>query len=86
LSSGGFVLGVTSSPSDQFSGISIIEMESFVYFKIHEDLEEVAIKKSVPNWIFCLHKILQIFLPCLAVFSSGITQFWVLFRSWSVWV
>jgi hypothetical protein len=45
LSSGGFVLGVTSSPSDQFSGISIIEMESFVYFKIHEDLEEVAIKK-----------------------------------------
>jgi hypothetical protein len=45
------------------------------YFKIHGDLEEVAIMKSVPKWIFNLHKFSQIFYHFLSIFLGWDTKF-----------
>jgi hypothetical protein len=42
--------------------------ESLDYFKIRGELEELLIAKSVPNWIFYLHKISRIFIPFLTIF------------------
>jgi beta-xylosidase len=38
-----------------------LDSESFEYFKIRGDLEEVAIMKSVQNWISYSHEFFQIF-------------------------
>jgi hypothetical protein len=45
------------------------------YFKIHGDLEEVAIMKSVPKWIFNLHKFSHIFYHFLSIFLGWDTKF-----------
>jgi hypothetical protein len=42
------------------------DLESLEYFKICGDLEEVAIMKSVPNWISYIHKFYRIFIPFLS--------------------
>jgi hypothetical protein len=44
------------------------DSESFEYFKIHGDLEDFAIMKSVPNCISYLHDFFRIFIPFLAIF------------------
>jgi hypothetical protein len=56
-------------------------MESPVYFKICGDLEEVAITKSVPNWILYLHKFFLDFYSLPSYFSHAKNHFQVLFSN-----
>jgi hypothetical protein len=49
-------------------GQNSFDLESFEYFKIRGYLEEVAIIKSVPNWISYSHEFFQILSYFLAIF------------------
>jgi hypothetical protein len=51
------------------------------------ELGEVSIIKSLPNWIFYLHKFSQIFIPFLSIFLAHETDFGVSFKFFSadVW-
>jgi hypothetical protein len=55
-SSGGFAIMIASRLYEHKSVKPTLTLESFEYFKINEDLKEVAIIKSVPNWIPHSHK------------------------------
>jgi hypothetical protein len=46
------------------------DSESFEYFKIHGDLEEDVIRKSVPNWISYLHEFFRSFPHMLSIFLA----------------
>jgi hypothetical protein len=48
-------------------------------------LEEVAIMKSVPNWIFYIHEFSRIFPLCLSIFLTPETYFWVYLKSADAW-
>jgi hypothetical protein len=49
----------------------MFDLESLEYFKICGDLEEVAITKSVPNWISYLQKFYSIFISFLSFSCAG---------------
>jgi hypothetical protein len=57
----------------------MFDIESFEYFKLRRDLEEVAIMKSVPNFIIYLHKYSQNFSPFLSIFLMLEISFGVYF-------
>jgi hypothetical protein len=54
--------------SEHKSGQASFDSESFEYFKILRDLEEDVISKSVPNWIYYLHKFFWSFPHLLSIF------------------
>jgi hypothetical protein len=61
--------GLQSSYMSTNQSNQSLDSESVEYFKIHEDLEEVAIMKSVQNWISYSHEFFQFFPYILLIFS-----------------
>jgi hypothetical protein len=72
---------VASSLYEHKSVKPTLTLESFEYLKIHEDLKEVVIMKSVPNCIPYSHKCFQIFPYCLAIFPALESDFGIYFKS-----
>jgi hypothetical protein len=52
------------------SSQTTLDWKSFDLFKICEDLEEVSIIKSVPNYIYYLHEFSKIFIHFLSMFLA----------------
>jgi hypothetical protein len=57
------------------------EMESLVYFKIHEVWEKVPITKVAPNHIFSLQEFSRVFITLLSIFLAMRIDFGVYLKS-----